>query len=216
MPRWQQTWILRKLQNCEKGITEQMSQAAEVCFLNKMRKELEERRGPKEYTFLLSPAKTPNLHLESNEIVSVLPFHSTFDNRPAFSSSYLAISVLTELFKSHYSGKEKKTLKPHIQEGDKNQKGIWGFGSSWVRVKELLPFCPGFPNQFSCAAFLKGVHEVCAWLQASPSVPNGIVCAALMYLETAVDELHTWMPVNVVRTTLILFYVIYFMKFSYS
>lgn len=32
-----------------------MSQAAEVCFLNKtMSKELEERRGPKEYTFLLA------------------------------------------------------------------------------------------------------------------------------------------------------------------
>lgn len=57
MPKWQQTWILRKLQNSEKVITVQMSQAAEVCLLNKvMSKDLEERMSLKECAFLLNPA----------------------------------------------------------------------------------------------------------------------------------------------------------------
>lgn len=42
------------------------------------------------------------------------------------------------------------------------------------------------------------------------------LCAARMFSEIAEDELHTWMPVNTVGTTLILVYVTYFIKFTYS
>lgn len=85
------------------------------------------------------------------------------------------------------------------------------FWSSKVCVKELLSFCPRFPIQ--SALLLSRRNSSKGELGCKP-VHQCLMalCAVWIQSETTLHELRTWVPVNTVRTALILLYVIYFLK----
>lgn len=213
-----------------------MSQAAEVCLLNKvMSKELEEGMSLKECTFLLNPAYqllnagfsflrncklTLGQQWSSNEVVSLLlPFISTFDNvwqSPAFSLRCFNFSNLCSdrSVEESLFQERKKTPNPHIQEGGKDERGISGvFLEFWGLCYGAAVLLPWLSWPVQLLSRRESIESVLGCKPAHQCLMP--LCAVWIYSDTTVDELHTEMPVKTVRITLILFCEIYFMKFTY-
>lgn len=146
----------------------------------------------------------------------LLAFCSTFDNvwqSPAFHLSCFNFS--NERFDWFAQDFQEREATPNqlICEGDKNWKGASGIPRSVSEdgrppVLVFLPSSLVLPSRresIKCELGCEPAHRCLMALRT-----------AWMCSETTVDELHTWVPVNTVRTTLILFYIIYFVKFTYS